>query len=211
MPDEQLDVFDDHGRHLGTKPRTAVHRDGDWHRTFQCWIAGERERRRYVLFQLRGPRTASHPNLLDITAAGHLRAGETVEDGLRELEEELGVAVELADLHHLGCRSEVLAGGLDRELAETHLLRDDRALDAFRLQADEVGGLVEVELSDGLRLFGGEVDAVTARAVFLRDGHLHEGEREVRVADVVPRAQRYYRSIFAVAGRMLDGARDLAI
>lgn len=74
-----------------------------------------------------------------------------------------------------------------------------------------MSGVVEIELSDGLRLFGGDVDAVTAHAAILRDGRLEQGERRVRVRDAVRRKDRYCLKVFIMAGRLLDGQRYLAI
>jgi hypothetical protein len=63
----------------------------------------------------------------------------------------------------------------------------------------------------GLRLFGGDVDAVTAHAAILRDGRLQQGKRRVRVRDAVPRKDRYYLKVLIMAERLLDGQRHLAI
>ncbi|WNQ12825.1 NUDIX domain-containing protein [Paenibacillus aurantius] len=43
-----------------------------------------------LLLQRRHPGKDTYPGLFDITAAGHLEAGENVSDGIRELKEELG-------------------------------------------------------------------------------------------------------------------------
>ena len=94
MDDELLDVVDEHGRRLGVKRRGDVHRDGDWHLAFHLWVV----RPDGVLLQRRAATKASWPGRLDATAAGHLLAGEAVRDGLREAEEELGVAYAFDDL-----------------------------------------------------------------------------------------------------------------
>lgn len=213
MTDEELDIFDDNGTFRGRKPRSLVHRDGDWHRTFHCWIVGERAERRFVLFQLRGADKDLFPNRLDITAAGHLLAGETVEHGRRELEEELGVTVAPGRLRWLGCRTETVRSGalLNREFAETFMLRDDRALGGYRFERGEVAGLVELELDDALRLFAGEVEAVAATALTADGRAAGETARRVRRADVVPRRERYYLNVCIMGARLLDGERHLAI
>ena len=82
--DEILDVFDEGGRHLGTKRRADVHRDGDWHLAFHLWVVAPAG----VLLQRRARGKSSWPGFLDASAAGHLLAGETIRDGLREVDEE---------------------------------------------------------------------------------------------------------------------------
>ena len=84
--DEILDVFDERGRHLGTKRRADVHRDGDWHLAFHLWVVAPAG----VLLQRRARGKSSWPGFLDASAAGHLLAGEAIRDGLREADEELG-------------------------------------------------------------------------------------------------------------------------
>ena len=81
---EMLDVFDDLGCHLGVKPRDAVHQSGDWHKVFHCQIVTIRGGIPVLVLQRRSTEKAAFPGLLDISAAGHLAAGEAPPDGVRD-------------------------------------------------------------------------------------------------------------------------------
>jgi isopentenyldiphosphate isomerase len=137
--DELLDVVDYDGRPLGVKRRDAVHRDGDWHRAFHLWVVSADG----VLLQRRSPAKATWPGRLDATAAGHLLAGETIADGLREVEEELGVAYPFDRLTPLGVHRVTEAA--NHELQHVFAVRDDRPLDAWTTwDRVELAGLVRV-------------------------------------------------------------------
>jgi isopentenyldiphosphate isomerase len=92
--------------HVGTAGRLQVHADGWWHQTFHCLIISQRNDQPSLLLQLRHPDKDTFPNLLDISCAGHLLAGESAEDGVRELEEELGVQVAFSSLIPCGIYAE---------------------------------------------------------------------------------------------------------
>jgi isopentenyldiphosphate isomerase len=179
---ELLDVFDARGWHLGVKPRDAVHRDGDWHLAFHLWVV----RGDGVLLQRRATTKASWPGRLDATAAGHLIAGEQVRDGLREAEEELGVAYAFGDLEPLGVHRVDDAerpGMHNRELQHVFAVRDDRPLSAWTSWArDELDGLVLVGHPGFAALASGDAAPVAARSW---DGE-HEEDVEVAPADLVP-------------------------
>jgi hypothetical protein len=150
---------------------------------------------------------------LDITAAGHLTSGETAADGLRELEEELGVTVDFDRLTFLGTRTEVVALGavLNREFDDTYFLRDDRQLTEYRLQAEEVSGLAEISIENGIRLFGGEVASIQVPAVRVTSSGFERLTWEVTAEDVIPRLDRYYLKVFIMAERYFRGEKFLAI
>lgn len=209
---EVFDVYDDGGDWLGSAPRDEVHARGLWHVVFQCWIVADRGGVPHLLFQIRSG-VEQFPRRLDITAAGHLQAGERPEEGVRELEEELGVQVPFERLVPLGRRTETMRIGttVNREFCDTYLLRDDRPLTGYVLQAEEVAGLVEIPVADGLRLFGEEVAQITARGVRLVDGALEEHAIDVRADDVIPRRERYYLKVLIMAERLFAGERHLAI
>lgn len=212
---ELLDIFDENMTHLGVRSREEVHSLGLWHHTFHCWIVRQEGAVRYVLFQRRGPEKLLFPNMLDITAAGHLQAGEKPEDGLRELNEELGMSCVVSDLIPLGIRIDVSNTNnvtINHEFCHTYLVVSHRPLDAYKLQADEVSGLVQIELNDGLQLFNGDAQAVRASGFQVDE----EGKRypiDIRVTrdDFIPRPDRAYLKVFIMANRYLDGIPYLAV
>jgi isopentenyldiphosphate isomerase len=187
MEDELLDVFDEHGGHLGVKPRAAVHRDGDWHLAFHLWVVSADG----VLLQRRAANKASWPGFLDASAAGHLIAGEAIRDGLREADEELGAAYAFDDLESLGIHrvDEVEQSGLvNRELQHVFAIRDERPLDQWtEFDRVELDGLVLVT-HDG---FAALANAVRAGDDDVRaPGRAWDGtgvtEIEVSPGEVVP-------------------------
>lgn len=171
---EIIDIYDENMQAIGVKARDDVHRDGDWHRSFHCWVVGTDETGDFVLFQRRSANKDTFPNMLDISAAGHYLAGETAADGgLREIEEELGLAVTAEALIPVGlristCRFEAVR---DYEFNEVYLLRCDQPLTAYAPSADEVSQLVKVPVEAALRLFAGECDSITAEATNTPEGY----------------------------------------
>lgn len=211
---EMIDVFDGNHKYVGQEERLSVHKKGMWHQTFHCWIVGERSTERFVVLQLRALKKKNYPNMLDITAAGHLEAGELPEDGIRELEEELGVKVTSKSLRYLGIKHDIAdePGGIqNREFAHVYLLRDDRTLAEYHLQEDEVSGLVSLPLSQGLRLFSGEIDSIQCDAIRVEGGQTVNFKRIVKVTDLIPRVDSYYLKVLIMAELFLNGASYLAI
>jgi hypothetical protein len=179
---ELLDVYAaDGATRLGTKPRDEVHRDGDWHLAFHLWVVS----RDGVLLQRRGAHKSSWPGRLDATAAGHLVAGERVADGLREVQEELGVEYALEDLVALGVHrvdDEEVPGRHNREHQHVFGVRDERPLEAWSaFDRAELDGLVVVS-HDGLAALAAGDGPVRGRA--------WDGVRvtyvAVRAAELVP-------------------------
>jgi isopentenyldiphosphate isomerase len=198
--DELFDVYDEQMNRTGTATRREVHAGGFWHRTFQCWIYSVEEGVPYLLFQKRHPAKETFPDLLDISCAGHLLAGEQVEDGVRELAEELGLEVPFERLTPCGVFAEedFLPNGLiDREFCHVFVYECGQPLSAYRMQPEEVAGLYRIRLDDVRRLIYGLADAVPATGVSLNpDGELHELSVTVRRDDLVPHSPAYYELVF---------------
>ncbi len=212
-PDELFDVIDTRGRPTGVvKRRAEVHRDGDWHRAIHVWIYGRDDDGPFLLLQRRGLDKDTFPGMLDATAAGHLAAGETPEDAFREIEEELGVSVDLAALRHVGTR--VIAGEAppayrDREHEEVYLLRDDRPLAAYLPDPVEVDGVARVGLPAWVAFLFGETASVPGQAMLA-------SKRVIEPIDVTPDQlidlpDRYYERVAVACQRALAGERYIVV
>jgi isopentenyldiphosphate isomerase len=206
---EILDIYDEDLKWLGTKERGAVHRDGDWHKVFHCWIAyRDSDGRDYLVVQRRGPNTQTFPNLLDITAAGHYQAGESIRDGVREVREELGIDVDFDQLIPLGVHISVSRynGLIDRQFADVFLYICNQDIADYDYQVEEVAGLIALPVDEGLAMFAGERETVTARAVGVQNGDV-----TIIPDDFTYTPDSYTYKMLILVKRALNGEKHLRI
>lgn len=211
---EILDIFDDNMKIIGQRTREEVHKEGFWHQSFHCWLVRQERLKKHVLFQRRGPNKKVYPNFLDVTAAGHLLTGESAQDGLRELTEELGIDAKFEDLIPLGIRFDVAIVGAvtNREFCNTYLLESNLPLDAYKLQTDEVSALVQMEIHAGLKLFSGESEYAKVNGSSIDEyGTKHNIDIKVSLGDFIPKLDRYYLKVFITADRYFKGIKQLGI
>lgn len=210
---EVLDIYDSNMKHVGISEREEVHTKGYWHKTFHCWVVSNITGEPTVLVQLRGSRKGLHPNKLDISAAGHLGAGEKIEDGVREVIEELGINVRFSELIFLGIRTSCseTENIIDKELAHVYLYDSPYSLDQYQLQEQELDGIFEVSVKDGIQLFTGETDRVQAKGLLLQNGAQTLVEQLISVSDFIPRIDNYYLKIFIMADLYFKGYPYLSI
>lgn len=152
-PSELLDVLDDSGQPTGVrKDRGAVHRDGDWHRTFHLWVIDSDG---LILFQRRATAKTVEPGRIDVSVGGHFGAGEGLSQVLREVEEELGFSVHPDELTHLHSRrtERFYDSVTDREFQDVYAVLRDAPLDSYQLDCSEVSVLYEVPITAAIRLF----------------------------------------------------------
>lgn len=183
MNTEFFDIYDDEDRLIGTASRLETHTIGYWHHTFHCWLTRDSAQGRMLLFQQRQNTKDTFPGYYDITAAGHLTAGENMSHAARELEEELGVCVSFSSLTPLltvRYESSGMAQGvpfIDREVSSVFGLLCNQPLEEYRLQLDEVAGLYEADLEEALALFEGRISSLEASGILAGPG----GDRHPRV------------------------------
>ncbi|MCQ6562480.1 NUDIX hydrolase [Paenibacillus mendelii] len=201
--EERFDIYDEAETWIGTAARSTVHAMGYWHRSFHCWLIRQDGGRKLVLFQQRSANKDTFPLHYDITAAGHLAAGETMQDASREVEEELGVGVQYESLLPLGeARHEAVGTAkgvpfIDREISSVHGFVYEGTLSALQLQAEEVAGVYEADLDDMIALFENRLAYVTASGMeYGSGGRLQETERIVYASDFVTRPASYYAGVF---------------
>lgn len=151
--DEMIDVLDAEGVPTGErKARSAVHADGDWHRTVHVWVV---RRSGHVLVQRRAQSKQLEPGRIDVSVGGHLLAGELQIDVAREVEEELGLHVRPGDLTYLGTLSTDRRYGPyhDREHQDVYAVVDETPLAGLSLQPGEVEVVYELPLQRAIDLF----------------------------------------------------------
>lgn len=211
--EELFDLCDEWGRPVGrTKARSLVHRDGDWHRAFHCWLverddAGEPS----ILLQRRALDKDTNPGFWDVSVGGHYSAGEGIEGGLREIREELGLRVSQRDLILAGWRREDIRyenGLIDREVQDVYFL--SRAVDLRALRPDpaEVIAVARIPAAALARLAGGSLSQVVA------SGGPVDGRRrvqpqviEILADELLPRADGYYARVASFAADLSRGER----
>ena len=200
--DELLDILDESGRPTGEiLAKSEAHRLGLWHRCFHCWICGSDAAGPYLLLQRRAATKDTWPGYLDITAAGHLSAGEETLDGLREIEEELGLQVDPERLVPLGTIrvEQQLPAGYDRELHEVFLLRDDTPPERLSLQEEEVESIYRLALDDVETLYA------TGEAPAREYAQGRTSTTRIYLTELVPKNEDYLAQIAGAARQLLSG------
>jgi 8-oxo-dGTP pyrophosphatase MutT (NUDIX family) len=203
---ELFDLVDREGAPLGRKkPRALVHRDGDWHRSIHVWVWGMVAGRPHVVLQRRSPAKDTHPGRLDVAVTGHLRAGESPQDALREAEEEIGLRLGPADVVLLGRRRRVDSsrpGLLDHEVQDVFAARGPADLGALSACEAELAGLLAVPLADAARVIG-----AGARGAGLSLTGPAFAPVAVDGAELVPAPDGYYpRAVQSLAALLAGGA-----
>lgn len=206
---ELLAVVSATGVPQGFGHRREVHRDGHWHAVFHCLIVRPHHPARVVL-QRRSAAKPTFPGLLDLSATGHLQAGESPRDGVRELREELGIEVDRADLVEVGTRllADDTAEGRNREWISLFFLADDRPLTDFTPGPDEVDSVVEARVDDLLGLAGGREEPI--EGLEWRPG-VDPKPIEIRGHDLVDPIDGYWTVVLVMAERFATGQRPLGI
>ncbi len=193
--------------------RDEAHRTGVWHGAFHCMIVGERNGREYALFQRRSLLKKIAPGKLDVSVGGHYAAGEdAAAAGPREMREELGIDVRYADLIPIGRRVFVYCftpGVKEFEFQDIFLLpRNKRQEEALTLQAEELDGVIFLDVEEGISLLSGQMPVVTT-ALCRSDGR----NEPVRVSadDFVPCVDNYYLKLLMLVRRFLKGDHESLI
>ncbi len=210
---ELIDIFDANLKPKGKMERKEAHLSGEWHHTFHLWLCSSRHNGS-LMFQLRSPDAKNFPGMLDVTAAGHLLTGETLEDGTREAQEELGIAVKDLEIRSLGYRVEVADqenGQRNREYQGVFLAKDERSLDDYRPDPNEVYGVIDVPISDGYALFGESQDTIVCNYYAYDGEKWFLGEKELSRQHFLPRIQQYYLTMFIMSERLLEGKSPISI
>lgn len=143
------------------KPRSLVHRDGDFHPTVHIWIIKRMDMGVYVLLQKRAAQKEIYPDCYDVSAAGHVVQGDDYRaTAVRELYEEIGVNAAPEELEFIGIKRSFpcdAAGGTDikdNEFSAVYLYRNDIDIETLKLQESEVSEVCWTEIDELLSVMG---------------------------------------------------------
>ncbi len=194
---EMLDIYNEQQEHIGTEKRDIVHRDGLWHKTVHCWLY---DKNGNVFFQIRKDRKT-----LYTTASGHLKAGENISEGFnREIKEEIGIDIDASDAELV----DVVKFVMDRVKEDNSIFKDrvfanvyidlyEGNYQDFKMDPEEIDGLVLVNAKDTLKLFekeSGSIDGkiirldntIEEKKIDISDFLVNEGEtRMIKYGDVL--------------------------
>jgi len=189
------------------KPRSQAVADGDWIGTFNLWILHDKPTPS-IVYQQRSSHSTWAPSKLDVTAGGHYMAGETIYDGLREVDEELGKKYKKENLVYLGRKLHVgpdVHGLTHHNVVDIFFVTDNSALETYQLEKNEVSAIVSCPVDDLIKF---HLD----KKEFLAHGLNNEGEKfKVKVTnDSFPyNWDNYHFKISMLAKRFLNGEKDL--
>jgi len=141
--DELIDVLDSKGNYTGQSiMKSEAHRTGVFHPSIHVWFYTDQAE---ILIQQRAKNKDTHPELWDVSVAGHIGAGEDiVTSAIREVKEEIGLDITDKELHKIGVfkysyqHHEDL---LDREFHHTFLCELKTPLALLEMQETEVDDL----------------------------------------------------------------------
>lgn len=138
---EMLDILNEDGSPTGKiVSKKEAHEKGLWHRASHIWFINSKGE---ILLQRRSKNKDSHPDVYDVSAAGHLSAGDTPMQGaLREIEEELGIKLQEKDLIKIGevSNESIQHNGdyINKEYNDIYVVNKDIPISDFIVQESEV-------------------------------------------------------------------------
>ena len=159
---EYFDVLNEYGEFTNkVATREECHEKGLWHRAVYGFIFNKKGD---VLLQKRSANKKLWPNLWDVTAGGHVLAGEFGEKALiREIIEELGIEVEKNDIRYLvGSSSTNIKGNIiNNHFNECYIVTKDIDIADVKLQAEEVSDIKWFTREEILNRINNNFDGIT--------------------------------------------------
>lgn len=99
--DELIDIVSKNGKPTGKNAlKSVIHSKGYYHNTAHIWFYNSQG---HILLAQRAASKTICPLLWDVSVAGHVDSGETIEQAaVRECKEELGIQISEQQLHKIG-------------------------------------------------------------------------------------------------------------
>ncbi len=136
---EYFDVLNEKGNYTGeVETRDNCHKEGLWHKAVVVFIINSKNQ---VLLQRRSKNKKLWPNMWDVTAGGHVLAGEFgFQAIIRECEEELGIKLDKKEITFIGLStsSKIKGDIVNNHFNEYYVVNKDIDETKLKLQEEEV-------------------------------------------------------------------------
>ena len=160
--EEYFDVLNERGEYTGkVESRDKCHKEGLWHKAVAIFIINSKNQ---VLLQKRSPLKKLWPNTWDITAGGHVLAGEFGFEAVkREVKEELGVELNKENITFIGSSisSNVKGDIVNKHFNEYYIVNEDIDETKLKLQEDEVSEVKWIDEEDIIKRVQNNYDGIT--------------------------------------------------
>jgi isopentenyldiphosphate isomerase len=164
MNEEYFDVLTENGEFTGEiATREECHSKGLWHKGTVLFIVNSKNE---ILLQLR---TSSNPlwiGLWDVSAGGHVDAGEfSYEAVIRETKEELGITADIKDCTFIGCcRSTNIKGDvINNHFNEYYILKKDINIEDLKVDPIEVKEVRWFKTEDLINRINNNFEGITTK------------------------------------------------
>lgn len=160
--EEFFDVLNEKGNFTGkTESREKCHKEGLWHKAVVVFIINSKNQ---VLLQRRSPNKRMWPNMWDVTAGGHVLAGEFgFEAIIREAKEELGIELNKNEMTFLGSSISTnnKADIINKHFNEYYIVNKDLDETRLTLQKEEVTEVKWIDKNDIIQKIKNNYDEIT--------------------------------------------------
>ena len=153
---EIIDIYNENHEYLGKCEKELAHKLGLWHEVFNGIIVNKKNKS--VIFQIKNSKhnKVHNENKIEISVGGHYKAGEKVQNGIREIKEESGIEIDFKDLIYLGERQVstiVNKYYIVREFQKIFIITYSGSVYNLKCKDDEIIGFIEFKIDDCIDLF----------------------------------------------------------
>ena len=163
---EYFDVLDENGKPTGIqKSREECHKEGLWHRAVLVFILDPDNK--HVLLQCRSPKKRMWPNLWDVTAGGHVTAGDDATRAIiRETKEELGLDIDESELEFVEEKKSIHIQKdiINKHFNDMYVIHRDVNLDDIVMQESEVQDVRWFDIDEVICRVNNNYEGITDKA-----------------------------------------------
>lgn len=146
--DEYIDLLNEDGKKSGENClKSEAHKKGLLHASVHIWIFNAAKE---VLIQKRATNKDTFPNLWDVSVAGHISAGEEpITSAIREVEEEIGLALLKNQFHFIGTSKKKVehhSNLIDYELHHIYICVNNFNINSLKIQQEEVSEIKKISI-----------------------------------------------------------------